>query len=178
MERRPISVDTLCNAAVYFAGHWSPTLKRSQSRDVLRYFCYRFYFDDYHTLLQARCTPSQRRIALKLGISRQWSCKLIGRLADTGWLTVRQPRTHDGALAPCAYRPGPKLRKLLYMLLKSSKSAIKSHVNDRWHKRYPLRKTKRKKIIPVDFSFSQEDLEGVFRKFPSLKTFGQKQGFI
>lgn len=124
-----LSLDTLCNAATYFVGQWTPDLKRNQSRDLLRLVLSKMYFPSQGNLFHARIRASHASLAASLDLSREWTCKLSRRLCESQWLVALAPRLPDGKQEISIYKPGKRLKKLLVMLLKSKQRA-KNRVND------------------------------------------------
>jgi len=125
-----LSLDTLCNAATYFAGQWTPALKLNQSRDALRLIINKLYGVSHGSMFKSRVRASHASLAATLGLSREWSCKLIGRLRESRWLETSAPRLPDGKQEITIFRPGRRLKKLLVMLLKSKQRSPKNRVND------------------------------------------------
>lgn len=123
-----LSLDTISNAATYFAGQWSPALKLNQSRDLLRLVLSKMYFPSQGNLFHARIRASHAALADSLDLSREWTCKLVGRLRAERWLETSAPRLPDGKQEISIFRPGRRLKKLLVMLLKS-KQRVKNRVN-------------------------------------------------
>lgn len=125
-----LSLDTICNSATYFAGQWSPELKRNQSRDLLRLVLSKMYFPSQGNLFHARIRASHAALAASLDLSREWTCKLSGRLCESGWLVASAPRLPDGKQEISIYKPGKRLKRLLVQLLRSSQRFKKPRVND------------------------------------------------
>lgn len=125
-----LTLDTIANAATFFAGRWAPSLKRNQSRDVLTAVINKLYGASRGSLFHSRMRCSHAALADSLGLSREWTCKMIGRLCDAGWLATSAPRLPDGKQEITIFRPGRMLKKLLVMLLKSKQRFQKNRVND------------------------------------------------
>ena len=111
-----ISLDTILSGAFFFAGKWCPELKRNQSRDVLRLVLAKLYGASKGNPFYARVRASHASLAADLGLSREWTCKLIARLRATGWLSTVSLRLHDGTQEITLFRPGRTLKRLLLML--------------------------------------------------------------
>lgn len=114
-----LTLDSIANAATYFVGKWTPDLKRNQSRDALTLIISKLYGVSKGALFKARTRASHASLAATLNLSREWTCKLIGRLREAGWITTESPRLPDGKQEITLFRPGKQLKKLLVMLLKS-----------------------------------------------------------
>jgi hypothetical protein len=125
-----ITLDTLANAANFFAGKWSPELKRNQSRDVLRAVINKLYGASRGSMFYARMKCSHAALAATVDLSRPWTSELISRLRDAGWLRSSAPRLPDGTQEISTFRPGPLMKRLLVMLLKSKQRPTHSRVND------------------------------------------------
>jgi hypothetical protein len=65
---------------------------------------------------RATLRTSQTSIAATAELSREWTCTLIGRLCEAGWLSYYAPRLPDGHFEVGVFRPGKKLKRLLCML--------------------------------------------------------------
>jgi hypothetical protein len=130
-----ISLDSIANAATYFSGQWSKDLKRNQSQQVLILIITKFYWQCKENIFRgnpfhARTRASHAALSASLGLTREWTCKLIARLREAKWITTYAPRRLDGKLREITiFRPGGKLKKLLIMLLKSTQRPHPSHVN-------------------------------------------------
>jgi DNA-binding Lrp family transcriptional regulator len=74
-----------------------------------------------------RC--SHEALADSLGLSREWVCTLIGRLSETGWIITHAPRLPDRKQEVTSFKPGPMLKRLLVMLMKSKHRYNKRNVN-------------------------------------------------
>jgi hypothetical protein len=125
-----ISLDTIISSAVFFAAKWEPTLKRSQSRDVLRSIINKMFGSSRGSLFHANVRCSHAALAESLDLSREWTCKLIGRLRDTGWIITEARRLPDGTQEITIFRPGRMMKRLLVMLLKSKQRRPSSRVNN------------------------------------------------
>jgi hypothetical protein len=124
-----LSLDTIANSATYFAGQWTPALKLNQSRDLLRLVLSKMYFPSSGNLFHARIRASHAALAASLDLSREWTCKLVGRLRASRWLETSAPRLPDGKQEITIFRPGKMLKRLLVMLLKSKQRSPKNRVN-------------------------------------------------
>ena len=74
-----------------------------------------------------RC--SHAALADRLDLSREWTCKLIARLREAGWIRTEAPRLPDGKQEITIFKTGRMFKRLLVMLLKS-KQRQKNRVND------------------------------------------------
>jgi hypothetical protein len=126
---RTLSLDTLVSSGLYFAGQWSPTLKRNQSRDVLRLVLNKLYGASQGSLFHARMRCSHAALAASCDLSREWTCTLVGRLRQAGWIETSAPRLPDGKQEVTIFRPGRMLKRLLVMLLRS-RQRRQNRVND------------------------------------------------
>jgi hypothetical protein len=127
-----LSLDNILSATHFFVGKWTPALKRNQSRDVLRHLLCRMYGVSKGNPFHATLRTSQTSIAAATSLSREWSCTLLGRLCDAGWLSYYAPRLPDGHFEIGVFRPGKKLKRLLCILLGyRRKPKPCSRVNDR-----------------------------------------------
>jgi hypothetical protein len=124
-----LTLDTICNSANYFAGQWTPELKRNQSRDLLRLVLSKMWFPCHGNMFHARIRASHAGLGNELHLSREWTCKLSRRLCDSQWLVASAPRLPDGKQEISIYKPGKRLKRLLVMLLRS-KQRVKNRVND------------------------------------------------
>lgn len=125
-----LSLDTICNSATYFVGLWTPDLKRNQSRDLLRHILSKMWFPCHGNLFNGRLRASHAGLGNELHLSREWACKLSGRLCESGWLVASAPRLPDGKQEISIYKPGKRLKRLLVQLLRSSQRFKKNRVND------------------------------------------------
>jgi hypothetical protein len=115
-----LSLDTICNSATFFAGRWTPALRRNQSRDVLKLVLSKLYGANQGSLFHARMRCSHAALAASVGLSREWICTLVSRLRKAGWIETVAPRRADGKLQEITtFRVGRTLKRLLVMLLKS-----------------------------------------------------------
>ena len=124
-----LSLDTIINSASFFAAKWTPILKRSQSRDVLRAIINKLYGANRGAIFHAQARSSHAGLAATLNLSREWTCKLIGRLREAGWIKTHAPRMSDGRQEVTIFRPGPQLKRLLVMLLRSRQRQHNGRVN-------------------------------------------------
>jgi hypothetical protein len=127
-----LSLDTVANAADFFAGKWDRRLKRNQSRDVLKLLINKFYGACHGHIFKARVRASHAALADTLDLSREWTCTLIGRLRDAGWIETDAPRLPDGKQEVTIFRPGRMLKRLLVLLIEShwNKAHPRSRVNN------------------------------------------------
>ena len=125
-----LTLDTIISSSLFFAGKWEPTLRRSQSRDVLRAIINKLFGASRGSLFHANVRCSHAALAATLDLSREWTCTLIGRLREAGWIKTHAPRLPDGKQEITIFKPGRMLKRLLVMLLKSRQRRHSSHVND------------------------------------------------
>jgi hypothetical protein len=138
-------LDTLISAAFYFAGKWSPELKRNQSRDVLRLLLYKLYAPPGGSLFHRHARSSHAALAASCSLSRVWTCELISRLRSAGWIETHAPRLAGSQQQDISqYRPGRLLKRLLVMLTRS-RERQKSRVNDRGQKVLSTQEVERNK---------------------------------
>ena len=176
MASRVLALDAICNASFYFAGEWSPALKRNQSRDLLRHVLCRLHGASKGQLFHARLRASHASLADAVGLSREWVCKLSGRLVAAGWIEYTALRLPDGTYEIGCFRPGRMLKRLLCMLLGYRKP--KRRVNN-FSQSFPLPETEREKIFS---SAKKQQLEyekkppspEILRKAPLLGTWLQR----
>jgi hypothetical protein len=124
-----LSLDSIINSALFFAAKWEPTLKRSQSRDVLRTIINKLYGANRGAIFHSNVRCSHAALAEALDLSREWTCKLVGRLRDTGWIQTHARRLPDGTQEITIFSPGRMMKRLLVMLLKSRQRRPSSRVN-------------------------------------------------
>jgi hypothetical protein len=124
-----LTSDTILNSATYWFPVWSSHLIRGQSWRVLRLVLSKLYGPNGGSLFHRRARSSHAAIAQDLGLSRQWTCELLGRLCDAGWFESSAPRLPDGKQEISTFRPGRMLKRLLIMLLRSHQRLKKNRVN-------------------------------------------------
>lgn len=125
-----LSLDSIINSSLFFAAKWNPDLKRSQARDVLRAIVNKLFGASHGSLFHAQVRCSHASLADALDLSREWTCKLVARLREAGWIQTSAPRLPDGKQEVTIFRPGRMLKRLLVMLLKSRQRQKTSRVND------------------------------------------------
>jgi DNA-binding Lrp family transcriptional regulator len=128
-----VSLDNIISALTWALPRWTPALKRNQSRDLLRLLICKLYGAHNGNLWQARVQASHDALAARIGISREWTCKLIARLVEAGWIHSHAPRLSNGRYLPCLFSPGPQLKRLLYVLYRyrhPRRSRHNNRVND------------------------------------------------
>lgn len=125
-----LSLDTINNSALFFSAKWNPDLKRSQARDALRVIINKLYGASRGSLFHAQVRCSHAALADSLDLSREWTCKLVARLREAGWLKTHAPRLPDGKQEITIFSPGRMFKRLLVMLLKSRQRRHSSRVND------------------------------------------------
>src|SRR5262245_59331725 len=135
MGGRVLALDNILSATAFFVGKWSPTLKRNQARDVLRFVICRLYDQGRGDLMVAQLTLAQTTVARKTGLSRQWIGILLGRLQEAGWLECYAPRLPGGMHGSTIFRVGRQLKRLVMTLRNSraAKSPTQSAAHTRWH---------------------------------------------
>jgi hypothetical protein len=143
---RELALDNILSATFFFAGKWTPALKRNQSRDLLRHVLCRLHGASKGDLFHARIRASHASLGAELGLSREWTCKLGQRLHDAGWINYRALRLPDGKFEIGVFSVGRKLKRLLCMLLGYRKP--KRRVNNFSHSS-PLPETEREKILSL-----------------------------
>ena len=154
-----LSLDTINNATAFFVGQWSPTLKRNQSRDVLRLVLNKLYGASHGSLFHARVRCSQAALAPACGLSREWVNKLLSRLREAGWVEISALRLPDGKQEVSTFRPGRMLKRLLVMLLRScQRRSQQSRVNG------PSQKTPTKEEVERNKTFLAELLTSLSQK--------------
>src|SRR3954451_13706636 len=141
---RELALDNILSATFFFAGKWTPALKRNQSRDLLRHVLCRLYGASKGNLFHARLRASPASLGVELHLSREWVCKLGQRLQDAGWIEYRALRLSDGKYEIGCFRPGRMLKRVLCMLLGYRKP--RHRVNEFSHS-FPLPETEREKIL-------------------------------
>jgi hypothetical protein len=114
---RELALDNILSASFFFAGKWTPALKRNQSRDLLRHLLCRLHGASKGQLFHARLRASHASLGAELGLSREWTCKLVGRLQDAGWIEYRALRLPDGKFEVGTFAPGRQLKRIFCMLL-------------------------------------------------------------
>jgi|SRR5215510_5937474 len=134
MGKGVLALDTILSATGYFAGKWTPELKRNQSRDLLRFLICRMYDTGRGQIVGAHLTLAQGTLARKLGLSRQWVGILLARLQDAGWVECSAPILNDGMRGSTIFRVGRQLKRLLLILRKAKprKTLKKTDANTRW----------------------------------------------
>jgi DNA-binding Lrp family transcriptional regulator len=128
-----VSLDNIISALTWALPRWTPALKRNQSRDLLRLLICKLYGAHSGNLWQARVQASHDALAARIGISREWTCKLTARLVEAGWIHSYAPRLSNGRYLPCLFSPGPQLKRLLYVLYRyryPQRSRPNNRVND------------------------------------------------
>ncbi len=177
MSGRVLALDTILSATLYFAGKWTPELKRNQSRDLLRHLVCRLYGASKGNLFHAQIRASHASLGAELGLSREWTCKLARRLQAAGWLHYRALRLPDGTFEVGRFSVGRTLKRVLCMLRGYRKP--RHRVNTR-SSSFPLLQTEREKI----FSFArkkqferehQPPTQATLRKIPILKAWLQRE---
>ena len=149
----------------FFSGKWTPALKRNQSGETLRLILCKLYGANRGSLFHARTRCSHAALAAHLGLSRQWTCVLIARLRDAGWITTEAPRLPDGKQEITTFKPGQLLKRLLVMLLKArQRQRPQSRVND------SCQKTPRKEDVEKNKAFLANLIAELGQKFTPKKT--------
>ena len=146
MGGRVLALDNIQSATFFFAGKWTPALKRNQSRDLLRHLLCRLHGASKGDLFHARLRASHASLAHELGLSREWVCKLSRRLAQAQWIEYDALRLSDGTYEIGCYRPGRQLKRLLCILLGYRKP--KRRVNSFSHS-FPLLEKGREKSFSL-----------------------------
>jgi hypothetical protein len=63
MSSGVLALDVVWSAVFFFTGKWTPTLKRNQSRDLLRFLLCRLYDQSRGQLMNAHLTLAQGTLA-------------------------------------------------------------------------------------------------------------------
>jgi hypothetical protein len=168
MGRRDLALDVVLSAVFFFAGKWTPALKRNQSRDPLRFLLCRLYDQSRGQLMVGQVTLAQGTLARKLGLSRQWVGILLTRLQDAGWIEYAVPVLDDGIRGSTIFRVGRQLKQLLVMLLKSRKrkTPAKSDDKRRWQFSPSLEEKRQKAILEKE---NQPPTLEILKRIPLLK---------
>src|SRR5215510_12296272 len=141
---RDLALDNILSATFFFAGKWTPALKRNQSRDLLRHLLCRLHGASKGDLFHARLRASHASLGAELGLSREWTCKLGQRLHAAGWIDYRALRLPDGKFEVGVFSVGRKLKRVLCLLLGYRKP--KRRVNES-SSSFPLPETERAKML-------------------------------
>jgi hypothetical protein len=112
-----LTLDNIVSATSFFAGKWTPALKRSQARDLLRLVVCKLYGVSHGQVFHAHVRASQSALAADLGMSREWCNHLVGRLVDARWVCYTTVRLPTGKFEIGVFRPGRTLKRLLCVLL-------------------------------------------------------------
>jgi len=118
MGSSTIGLDTVLSSLWWALGKWTPALTRNRSDRLLRLLTLKFYGASRGALFTAQIQASQESLAHELGVSREWTNKLLVRLAAAGWIRTHAPRLPDGRYLPCFIQPGGQLKRLLCVLLR------------------------------------------------------------
>lgn len=167
MQGKALQLDNILSAAFFFAGKWTPALKRNQSRDLLRFLVCRWYDQGRGKVLGSRVKLAQGTLARKLGVSRQWTHSLIHRLQDAGWLYCYSELLPDGMRGSSILSAGPQLKRLLVMLKKAftPQTPKKQAVNERFMFSPSYEE---KKILSILQKEKEPPSEDVLRRIPLL----------
>jgi hypothetical protein len=144
-----LSLDTILSALFWALPKWTPGIKRNASRDLLRHLICQLYGASKGDLFNARVQASQDALGAYVGISREWTCKLLARLVEAGWLESYAPRLPDGHFLPCIFRPGGQLKRLLCVLMRYRRPR-QSRVNN------PSQSLPPKRDLKISFNFIQD----------------------
>lgn len=129
MESGALALDTVLSSLWWAIGKWTPTLTRNRSDRLLRLLTLKLHGASHGHLFQAQIQASQESLAHELGLSREWTNKLLARLSAAGWIHTYAPRLPDGRYLPCFIRPGGQFKRLVCILLHHRKSRS-SRVNN------------------------------------------------
>jgi len=163
-----LGLDTIISATVHFGAKWTPELKRTQGRDLLRYLLCRLYDQGRGQLVNAQVTLAQGTLAGKLGLSRQWVGILLERLQAAGWLEYRAPVLEGGMRGSTIFRVGNTLKRLLIMLAKARlkrKKRVRSDVNSAWQF---SRSEQEKRLLALHAKENEPPPPHVLAKIPLL----------
>jgi DNA-binding Lrp family transcriptional regulator len=163
MGGHTLTLDTILSATFFFSGKWTPALKRNQSRDVLRSILCKLYGANRGSLFHTRLRVSHAAIADSVDLSREWVCKLISRLRESGWITTEARRLPDGKQEITIFRAGPTLKRLLVMLFRSNQRHTKTRVND------PSQKVPKKEDLEKNKAFLANLIAELGQKFTPKK---------
>jgi len=125
-----LSVDNIISALSYRLRRWDKPLSRTAASELLRTFVCRFYGQTPTNIFRSRIRSSQAALADHAGISREWTCTLLGRMRSSGWIEYRAVRQQDGRFAPIVFRAGKKLKRLIMILL-GARRKKSNHVKSR-----------------------------------------------
>jgi hypothetical protein len=175
MGRNVLALDVVLSAVFFFAGKWSPALKRNQSRDLLRFLLCRLYDQSRGQLMVGQVTLAQGTLARKLGLSRQWVGELLDRLQAAGWIEYAAPILDDGMRGSTIFRVGRQLKRLLVMLLKSGKrkTPAKSDANRAWQFSPSIEEKKQKALLDSENTPPKPE---ILNRLPLLKQWLQRGG--
>jgi hypothetical protein len=123
-----LTLDNVVSASFFFAAKWTPGLKRSQARDLLRLLVCKLYGVSHGHVFHAQVRASQAGLAADLGISREWCNQLVGRLVESRWVHYTTERLPNGKFEVGVFRPGRTLKRLLCVLL-GYRQRRPNHVN-------------------------------------------------
>lgn len=112
-----LTLDNVVSATFFFSAKWTPMLKRSQARDLLRLLVCKLYGVSSGRVFHAHIRASQSSLAADLGISREWCNQLVGRLVEARWVHYTAERLPNGKFEVGVFRPGRMLKRLLCVLL-------------------------------------------------------------
>jgi hypothetical protein len=129
MGSSALALDTVLSSLWWALGKWTPQLTRNRSDRLLRLLTLKLYGASRGDLFHACIQASQDGLAHELGLSREWTNKLLARLSAAGWIHTYAPRLPNGRYLPCLIRPGGQLKRLLCVLLRYRKPQ-QSRVNN------------------------------------------------
>ena len=170
-----LALDTILSAVFFFAGKWTPELRRNQSRDVFRFLLCRLYDQGRGQLMNAELTLAQGTLAQKLGLSRQWVGELLERLKEAGWIEYYAPVLEDGMRGSTIFRVGRQLKRLLVMLWKSKrrlpagrqgKKPVKSDANNPWQFSPSIEEKRHQQILEQENTPPSPE---ILKRIPLLK---------
>ena len=139
-----LALDNILSASFFFAGKWSPEIKRNQSRDLLRHLLCRLHGASKGNLFHARIRASHANLGHEVGLSREWTCKLGQRLQASGWISYRALRLPDGKYEVGLFSAGRQLKRLLCLLLGYRKP---KHRVNKLSPSFPLPETELEKLL-------------------------------
>jgi hypothetical protein len=153
-----LDLNAINNSASFFVAKWTPALRRNQSRDVLRLLINKLY-----GVSHGQVFASHAALGDALDLSREWTCTLIGRLRETGWIRTEARRLPNGTQEVTIFRAGRMLKRLLMMLVCARQRQPASRVNDSSQKFPTPEQVERNK------HFLQQLIRNLAEKLPPLE---------
>jgi hypothetical protein len=119
-QQQHFTVDTLLSCANTHFFKWSRPLTRNGSWWLLRRLILRLYDAGRGQLVNVQTTIAQTTLSQQLGLTPQWTCRLVRELEAAGWIEHYAPRRADGMNGATIWRAGRQLKRLVIMLTKSA----------------------------------------------------------